>query len=1041
MFETRCTLFALTCLTLLAPRVDAQKGRVDGGPGAGPFFDPPQHDRPDYGPARGNPYVLAFAGGSMAPEPGIDPRLRRVRSASVWCYLMLEGRIGDRQKLATLRRLGVVLRKPHTWQCWSAKIPTANLGRIAALPFVRWVGWPKPEQKVHPRLRRRLARADAEQRVPIAISIFESDIDENAKRVRVGKDARGERFVQYSYERVIPNGAARKRLQAKGFGFVSYAEMGRTIVFRGTATTKEILSIVELPFVEAVDVVLRPVSTSRRLPNDQSMSMIGQDAIRPFFSGGSVTVGVVDSGVYAPSLVQTHQDLQNKHWLTMDVTGQGALLDLDGHGTHVTGTFCGEGLADVRYLGAAPTLGKQASNSLWIGRYLNNNGATTSNDIAQIFLWMAADDPATGTERPRLINCSWAAFEGDGYIGSDEGSTGFDDWVWENNQLPVFGAGNDSDENCWIPAVAKNVLTVGACRTDPSVGVNAGDLASDTCGGTGDGRRKPEVLAPGQIIRSCGIATPSTYVGDTGTSMAAPHVSGALASLIEHYPQYFDYRPALLKAHACASAEWQGKAGFIGGWHGEREGYGVIDAIKMHGSGRTTWRVGNSSLDQAGEWTSWDWDVPQDVEHAKLVLAWIEPACAVGATAAVVNDLKLVIDLPPYSAAGDAGDYVASVPGSNVVSLAGKAIAQQMAGKTVRIKVYADNMPTEVRLGVSLMLMTADPDGTTGLGMTLSKDVIKPNEQTMAQVTLLAGANTHHFENARIEPANSTLGWEINGMFRTTADGILQAYTNPVEIEPSFSNGMTLGLGLIRRLDFRLVGKDEGVWPVKMRALYDPNDLNKTVTKSLCVDGSPPDDFTGVGSNTHTPQIWSSQSLVTMHWNQARDRGCGGIGGLGWIVSQGAPAKPRRLNLAADATRVEARLPSSSGSLYLNVHSVDRAGNASRTASFGPLLIDAVAPGLKSITLNGGAQTTTSSVVRVDLVARDRHSGLADVRFSANGGQTWNAWSQWDAGFVMLDVAGLDGGAGTGTKTVHAEVRDRAHNVSERRSASIIVLR
>jgi subtilisin family serine protease len=64
-------------------------------------------------------------------------------------------------------------------------------------------------------------------------------------------------------------------------------------------------------------------------------------------------------------------------------------------------------------------------------------------------------------------------------------------------------------------------------------------------GPTGDGRAKPDLVAPGERITSCaagenlaavvgGEVPPDTavYVEDTGTSMAAPHVSGAVAALL-----------------------------------------------------------------------------------------------------------------------------------------------------------------------------------------------------------------------------------------------------------------------------------------------------------------------------------------------------------------------------------------------------------------------------------------------------------------------------------------------------------------------------
>jgi subtilisin family serine protease len=66
-------------------------------------------------------------------------------------------------------------------------------------------------------------------------------------------------------------------------------------------------------------------------------------------------------------------------------------------------------------------------------------------------------------------------------------------------------------------------------------------------GPTGDGRRKPDLLAPGERICSCGAGpelqmfrakaglsgqTGAYYIERSGTSMAAPHVSGIIAGLL-----------------------------------------------------------------------------------------------------------------------------------------------------------------------------------------------------------------------------------------------------------------------------------------------------------------------------------------------------------------------------------------------------------------------------------------------------------------------------------------------------------------------------
>jgi serine protease AprX len=59
-------------------------------------------------------------------------------------------------------------------------------------------------------------------------------------------------------------------------------------------------------------------------------------------------------------------------------------------------------------------------------------------------------------------------------------------------------------------------------------------------GPTGDGRTKPDLVAPGEKIVSCSIHLDQgfEYEEKSGTSMAAPHVSGAVAAFLSAHPEY-----------------------------------------------------------------------------------------------------------------------------------------------------------------------------------------------------------------------------------------------------------------------------------------------------------------------------------------------------------------------------------------------------------------------------------------------------------------------------------------------------------------------
>ena len=91
------------------------------------------------------------------------------------------------------------------------------------------------------------------------------------------------------------------------------------------------------------------------------------------------------------------------------------------------------------------------------------------------------------------------------------------------------------------PGNAERAITVGSTHRDMPHVYGVSYFSSK--GPTGDGRPKPDLVAPGEKIISCGAgstldnarsATQSDalYVEDSGTSMAAPHVSGAIAAFL-----------------------------------------------------------------------------------------------------------------------------------------------------------------------------------------------------------------------------------------------------------------------------------------------------------------------------------------------------------------------------------------------------------------------------------------------------------------------------------------------------------------------------
>jgi serine protease AprX len=118
------------------------------------------------------------------------------------------------------------------------------------------------------------------------------------------------------------------------------------------------------------------------------------------------------------------------------------------------------------------------------------------------------------------------------------------------------------------PGNADGVITVGA--THRSWPHTYGVSFFSSRGPTGDGRLKPDVVAPGERIRA---PLPDNAWGDLdGTSMAAPHVSGAAAMLMARYSELIG-QPRRIKQILCESATDLGRERSF-------QGYGMLDVLR-----------------------------------------------------------------------------------------------------------------------------------------------------------------------------------------------------------------------------------------------------------------------------------------------------------------------------------------------------------------------------------------------------------------------------------------------------------------------------
>lgn len=122
--------------------------------------------------------------------------------------------------------------------------------------------------------------------------------------------------------------------------------------------------------------------------------------------------------------------------------------------------------------------------------------------------------------------------------------------------------------NITDPGNAENVITVGATHRDRAHTYGVSYFSSK--GPTGDGRVKPDIVAPGEKIIS--TFTDNRTDRLDGTSMAAPHVSGAAALLLAKYRELIG-RPRKVKQILCETATDLGREKYF-------QGAGMLDVLR-----------------------------------------------------------------------------------------------------------------------------------------------------------------------------------------------------------------------------------------------------------------------------------------------------------------------------------------------------------------------------------------------------------------------------------------------------------------------------
>jgi serine protease AprX len=373
---------------------------------------------------------------------------------------------------------------------------------------------------------------------------------------------------------------------------------------------------------------------------DRSVATVKADAAYKSYSatGTEMVWAVIDSGVD-----RKHKHFEANHNLEdavvielhRDFTIPGepdkntvpdALTDAYGHGTHVAGIICGGLLPDTpadayqvyegvltpaadgahqktlkrRDMARAEQLRGVAPLCRIVSlKVLDENGEGNASDIIRAMRYVREDvngDPkllrihgvniSVGYDfDAEMFACGQSplCIEVDRLVRSGvvvvvaAGNTGYGK-AYSEQRATKIGLSNTIND----PGNSTLAITVGATHRDMPHTYGVSYFSSK--GPTGDGRLKPDLVAPGERITSCAAGallkanggeipdSPSAYIDDSGTSMAAPHVSGAIAAFLSIRREFIQ-RPEEVKRIFMQSATPLGRERYF-------EGSGLLDLMR-----------------------------------------------------------------------------------------------------------------------------------------------------------------------------------------------------------------------------------------------------------------------------------------------------------------------------------------------------------------------------------------------------------------------------------------------------------------------------
>jgi hypothetical protein len=551
------------------------------------------------------------------------------------------------------------------------RMDSESLARVRGLPGVMWTGLYQPAYKLAPGL------LGAGDQLQVSVYTFPEDRARVSAFLERSTRADGRGAVRAEH---FSGGPVSPHLGNGGIGLVE-AELDPSQLV-AAARHPGVLFIEpfppKLPFNDIAHSILQTgTTTAVGAPASFAAGCCGDTNVKVWNKGlfGQGTVaGVADTGIR-----MDHNQFKNVsgsnapgpshrkvvRYATFPSTGNDNTYRMlcSDHGTHVSATIAGY---DNPVGGTSNNDGGAPGARISFGDIdLESNCAASDTlevpaDYRDMWLPAVADGA-------RSHSNSW----GSGYVAYYSGDMfAIDEFAYENElMLFTWAAGNAGPglNTVGNQAEAKNAITIGAQgRTIPASEIQLGDVASfSSRGPTWDGRRKPDVMAPGVAINSANSAGTSGDVSFQGTSMATPGAQAAVAIMSQYFLEGWYPSGAKVPANAFNASHSLVKALLINGanemngggsnsngqgfYPNDNQGWGRIhldnslyfagDAVKMQ-----VFDGDNGVL--TGEHKEFKYRVTDTSVPLRVTVNWNDYPATVGAATALVNNLDLLVTAP-----------------------------------------------------------------------------------------------------------------------------------------------------------------------------------------------------------------------------------------------------------------------------------------------------------------------------------------------------------------------------------------------------------